>query len=178
VVGSVRLSLAGSSGGIEVWSLRGVTATDLDGLPTDPGGELAADSAGSSPRERAGHANGAVRIDHIVAFTPRLARTVRAFEDAGIELRRLREPAEPGPPLRQAFFRLGEVIVELAEYDRGGDGPASFWGITFGVADIERCAALLGELLGEVRDAVQPGRRIATVRRRAGLGLPVAMISA
>jgi hypothetical protein len=28
-----------------------------------------------------------------------------------------------------------------------------------------------------VKDAVQPGRRIATVRREAGLGLPVALIS-
>ena len=45
------------------------------------------------------------------------------------------------------------------------------------VAEIEACAELLGERLGEVRGAVQPGRRIATVRRQAGLGLPVALIS-
>jgi len=29
-----------------------------------------------------------------------------------------------------------------------------------------------------VKDAVQPGRRIATVRNEASLGLPVALISA
>jgi hypothetical protein len=28
-----------------------------------------------------------------------------------------------------------------------------------------------------VKDAVQPGRRIATVRKQAGLGLPVALIT-
>jgi hypothetical protein len=45
------------------------------------------------------------------------------------------------------------------------------------VADLDACAALLGGRLGEVRDAVQPGRRIATIRREAGLGVPVALIS-
>jgi hypothetical protein len=173
----VRLCLAGGSGGIEGWSLRDVIATDIDGLPTSPCGDSVADSATNSQHDRAGHANGAIRIDHIVVSTPQLARSVGALEDAGIELRRLREPSEPGPPLSQAFFRLGEVILELVEDGRGGEGPARFWGITFCVADIEACAELLGERLGEVRPAVQPGRRIATVRRRAGLGLPVALIS-
>jgi hypothetical protein len=32
-------------------------------------------------------------------------------------------------------------------------------------------------LLGDIRDAVQPGRRIATVRREAGLGVPVALMT-
>jgi hypothetical protein len=177
MVGSVRLSLAGGNGGIEEWSLRDVATTSVDGLPTSLCGELVADSERNSPREPVRHPNGTLRIDHIVVFTPDLRRTTTAFDAAGIELRRLREPSEPGPPVRQAFLRLGEVIVELVEDDRGGEGPARFWGITFRVADIEACAALLGERLGEVRPAVQPGRRIATVRRRAGLGLPVALIS-
>jgi hypothetical protein len=33
-------------------------------------------------------------------------------------------------------------------------------------------------VLGSVRDAVQPGRRIATMRREANLGLPVAFMTA
>jgi hypothetical protein len=45
------------------------------------------------------------------------------------------------------------------------------------VADLERVAGELGERVGSIRDAVQPGRRIATVRERAGLGIPVALIS-
>ena len=175
-VGSVRLCLVGGSGGIEGWSLRDVTATDIDGLPTGRCGDLLPDSGNNSPHEE-GHANGAIRIDHIVVSTPQLARTAEALEDAGIELRRVREPGEPGPPLRQAFFRLGEVILELVEDGRGGQGPARFWGITFCVGDIAACAQLLGERLGEVRPAVQPGRRVAPVRRQAGLGLPVALIS-
>jgi hypothetical protein len=57
-------------------------------------------------------------------------------------------------------------------------GPARLWGISFLVRDMERTAALLGDLLGDPRNAVQPGRRIATVRREAGLGPAVAFMTA
>jgi hypothetical protein len=70
------------------------------------------------------------------------------------------------------------VILEVVEHSRVEPGPARFWGITFAVADLDACAELLGERLGSIRDAVQPGRRIATVRESAGLGLPVALITA
>ena len=53
------------------------------------------------------------------------------------------------------------------------DGPARLWGISFLAADLEQGASVLGE----PRDAVQPGRRIATVRREANLGLPVALMT-
>jgi len=49
--------------------------------------------------------------------------------------------------------------------------------ITLVVTDLEAAAAAMGELLGDIRDAVQPGRRIATVRRDAGLGVPVAFMT-
>ena len=78
--------------------------------------------------------------------------------------------------MRQAFFRLGEVICEVVENARAAEGPAAFWGITFAVADLDRCADLLGPNLGDIHDAVQPGRRIATARRDANLGIPVAFI--
>jgi hypothetical protein len=178
-VGDVRLRLAGGEGGIGGWTLAGAESAELDGLPTDlarrPSGAPIAHRAASAPHE---HRNGVVRIDHLVVFTPGLGRTVAALEAAGLSLRRIREPDEPGPPVRQAFFRLGEVILEVVEQPRGADGPARFWGMTFCVADLDACADLLGDRLGEPHDAVQPGRRIATVRREAGLGLPVALISA
>ena len=79
---------------------------------------------------------------------------------------------------RQAFFRVGRPILEVVEAaDMDAGEPARFWGITFTTADIDAAAELLGDKLGRVKDAVQPGRRIATVRREAGLGLPVALIS-
>jgi len=165
----VRLRFCGGEGGIEGWALRDADCAELDGLPA------ASDEA--EPAEAAPHPNGALRVDHLVVFTPDLKRTVAAAEGAGLGLRRIREADEPGPPVRQAFFRLGEVILEVVENARAPDGPARFWGITLCVADIDACAALLGENLGEVHDAVQNGRRIATVRREAGLGVPVALIS-
>ena len=180
-VGRVRLRFTAEGEGITGWTLRraadaipasGVPssrAPDLDGLPS----EITDDA----PPEPGDHPNGASRVDHLVIFTPSLKRTVSALEAAGITLRRLREPDEPGPPVRQAFFRLGEVICEVVEEPRADDGPARFWGITLRVGDIDACAALLGERMGEIHEAVQPGRRIATVRRAAGLGVPVALIT-
>jgi hypothetical protein len=38
-------------------------------------------------------------------------------------------------------------------------------------------AAALGESLGEPRDAVQPGRTIATLRRGAGSSVPLAFMT-
>ena len=96
----------------------------------------------------------------------------------GVERRRVREVETDDGTLRQGFFRLGEVILEVISHPGIEPGPARFWGITFAVADLDACAELLAGRLGSIRDAVQPGRRIATVRWSAGLGLPVALISA
>jgi hypothetical protein len=176
--GTVRLRLAGEDAGrgIVSWSLRDAPSGDLDGLPT-----AAADSAPSHPSE---HPNGAERIDHIVVVTPDLGRTTRALADAGIERRRVREVPLDGRTLRQGFFRLGEVILEVVDAmpldpsaEPAPGEPAAFWGLVFVVADLDAAAAQLGDGLGAPRDAVQPGQRIATVRRQAGLGLPVALIS-
>ena len=69
---------------------------------------------GRTPRA---HPNAALAVDHVVAFTDRMDRTLAALETAGLELRRVREP--PEAPARQAFLRLG------AADPRGGrDGDA------------------------------------------------------
>jgi hypothetical protein len=166
-VGSVSLRFEAGEGGIRGWALRDAIAGDIDGLPTERAGEAAPAMA---------HPNGAKRVDHLVVFTPDLGRTTEALGAAGLRPRRIREPDEPGPPVRQAFYRLGEVILELVE-SQEASGPARFWGLTVCVADLDACAEMLGGRLGDVHDAVQPGRRIATMRREAGLGLPVALIS-
>ena len=165
----MRLDLTGGDGGIEGWALHGAEEGAPDGLVTE---EARPERLETTIR----HPNTAVRIDHLVVFTPELKRTITAFEGSGLDLRRIREPDEPGPPVRQAFFRLGEVICEVVENARAPAGPAAFWGVTFAVADLDRSAELLGPNLGEIHDAVQPGRRIATVRKEANLGIPVAFI--
>jgi hypothetical protein len=166
---TLRLAGRGAGDGIVGWSLRDVPAADLDGLP--------ASLSSDPPPEPVTHPNGALRIDHVVVFTPKLDRTAAALNAAGIELRRTREAEVEGKPFRQGFFRLGEVILEVVEHAGVPEGPATFWGVTFVVEDIDACARPLGDSLGEIKDAVQPGRRIVTFRREADLGLPVAMIT-
>jgi hypothetical protein len=166
--GAVALRFAAGDG-LLGWRLDNPADADVDGLPV----------AAPDPFAPVGpHPNGVIQIDHLVVFTPDLERTTSALEGIGVERRRVREVEMEGGLLRQGFFRLGEVILEVVEHTRVEPGPARFWGITFAVADLDACAELLGDRLGQIRDAVQPGRRIATVRREAGLGLPVALISA
>lgn len=180
-LGAVRLRLAGEDAGrgIVGWSLRGIASTELDGLPT-------ALSDATLPAAGPAHANGISAIDHVVAMTPALERSVQALTDAGLDLRRIREEPTPAGAPRQAFFRLGAEILEVVQEPehviaaRGEDAtqrPARLWGLALIAPDLDRTVAALGEHAGEARDAVQLGRRIATVRRSAGLAVPVALMS-
>jgi hypothetical protein len=176
----VRVRCAGDHAGrgIVSWSLRDVDSTDLDGLPTTL-------STRPLPAQAAPeHPNGVVAIDHIVAMSPDFERSVDALRGAGLDLRRVREEPTPAGAPRQAFFRLGREILELVQepdevvHRAGGpDHPARFWGLALLVEDLDRCVAMLGAHVGEPRAAVQPGRRIATVRRSAGLTIPIALMS-
>ena len=140
---------------------------------------------GASPSEAVGprHPNGVLRVDHVVMLSPDLDRTVGELEAQGFDLRRRREGDTPGGSKRQAFFRAGEPILEVVQAPEGSsvarapDGPARLWGLAFLVEDMESAAATLGYLLGGPRDAVQPGRRIATLRPEAGLGPAIAFMT-
>jgi len=86
--------------------------------------------------------------------------------------------------MRQVFVRDGAVIIEIVGPAVPDDDPAvrarpaALWGLAFTSDDLDGCAALLGNRLGPVRDAVQPGRRIASLRHRdLGLSLPVAVMT-
>jgi len=179
VLGDVRIRLAGKAAGkgLAGWSLRGAESTELDGLPTTR-------SDREPPVAAPAHPNGITAIDHVVAITPALERTVAALEAAGLDLRRIREEPTPAGAPRQAFFRLGPTILEVVQepeeaIERGGGAarPAFFWGLAFVAPDLEATVAGLGEHVSEARAAVQPGRRIATLRRSAGLSLPVALMT-
>jgi len=78
----------------------------------------------------------------------------------------------------QAFFRLGQVIVEVVGDPRRTDsGQARFYGLAFTVTDIEATAAYLGPRLRPTKPAVQPGRLIATLDWSVGSQLPMAFMS-
>jgi hypothetical protein len=117
-----------------------------------------------------------------VVLSPDVGRTTETFVGAGLDLRRTRPvpAARPGGQDRiQVFFRAGEAIVELVgPTERRGDGPTSFFGVAFTVADLDATANHLGDRLSPIRPAVQPGRRIATLRHRdLDLSVPVAFLS-
>jgi hypothetical protein len=168
MLGAIRVELlaSGRPGTIESWALEGPSVPDsIDGLPTEVG-------ARGGPQ--AAHPNGVVGIDHVVVLTPSLERTTAAFAEVGIGCRRVRG-ARGG--VRQGFFLLADLLVEVVdETGLEGSAPARFWGLT-AAADLHSAASLLGDRLGPIRDAVQPGRRIATVRADAAGGLPLALIS-
>ena len=178
VVGDVRIRLAGSNTGrgLTGWSLRDIERTDLDGLSTTR-------SNGQPPDERLEHPNGIAALDHVVAITPALDRTVGVLQGAGLDLRRIREEPTPAGAPRQAFFRLGATILEVVQEPAeaveraGGDRPAFFWGLAFVAPDLDATVAGLGDRVSEIRPAVQPGRRIATLRRSAGLAAPIALMT-
>jgi len=180
MLGQVSVVLAGRQAGSGVigWSLREIAGTDLDGLPTTIS---VTPTPEALPHE---HPNGVRAIDHVVAVSPDFERTVARLGAAGLDLRRIREEPTPAGAPRQAFFRLGREILELvAEPDEvteragGGERPAIFWGLALLTPDLGRTAAAFEPHVGEPRAAVQPGREIATVKRSAGLSVPVALIT-
>jgi hypothetical protein len=184
-------------GGVRVRLVRGRAAVELriEGLDTDRPdglavvrvrharrGPPAAAAAAARPEPTAAsaraarrdppavspHPNGATAIDHVVVFTDDRDRTAVALAAAGGDVRRRGDPPELPAPM--AFVRFGELVVEVAQ----AGGPARIWGVTFVVPDLD---ALAGPLLGAARPALQPGRRIVTVSRAAGLSLAVALIT-
>jgi hypothetical protein len=154
VLGEARLRLTGRGGGILAVQAPELTADQPDGLP------LARGEPSRAPA--ASHPNGATAVDHVVALTDSLGRTVSALTAAGLDLRRS-TPA-------MTFLRLGPTILEVVE--RGG-GPPRLWGVVVVVPALEG----LGPLVGAPKDAVQPGRRIATVSAEAGLGTALALMT-
>jgi catechol 2,3-dioxygenase-like lactoylglutathione lyase family enzyme len=179
-IGSVAVRLDGADGprGVRRWSLRGASDSALTAFVAAEGIETASSTAPAVDADV--HPLGVTRIDHVVLMTPNVARTTASLEALGLDVRRVRDAAVGDAPIRQVFFRLGEVVLEVVGAPEGeGEGPATFWGITHRVADIDAAAARLGERCGRVRDAVQPGRRITTVRTgEIGMSVATALISA
>lgn len=161
-LGTVRLAFVGKGEGRGIlgWSLRDTTVTGpIDGVPTT--------ASDRHPAEPAEHACGATHLDHIVLMSPDGARTATAVSEAtGLEVRRVRDTDTYGTPMRQRFFRFGEVILELVSTEPPGEGTAAFFGLAITVRDLDALPARYGEGLGAIKEAVQPGRRVAALRHR------------
>jgi hypothetical protein len=177
-IGTVRVRLVGRDGGKRIlgWSLRDepparLADGSLDGLPTT--------ASDADPAVPAVHPNGAASIDHAVLLSPDLGRTTAALESLGVRSSGQRDADTYGTPMRQVFFRLGEVILELiGQPDTAGEGAPGFFGLAHTVDDLDAAGVLLGDHLGNAKDAVQEGRRIATLRHReVGMSVATAFMS-
>jgi hypothetical protein len=176
-IGGIGIRLAGrdTGAGIVGWSLGGLppdsTLVDLDGIPTKKSTAVSATPAV--------HTNGVTAIDHVVLMSPDLSRTVEALAAIGVDPRRERDAELGGQAIRQIFFRLGEVIVEVVgSPGTTSAGPSTLWGITYVVDDIDATAAFFGDHTAPVKDAVQPGRCITTLHHHSlGMSVRSAMIS-
>jgi len=165
------LEFAPASEGIVALAIDGLDdlPTDIEGVPLRQGTTVPAVE----------HPLGAFEIDHVVVMTDSLERTSQAVTDAlGLECRRIRET----DTVRQAFHRFADqggvrgCIIEIVE-NPSVRQPALF-GLVLNLSDLDEALAGMGtELVGAPKPAVQPGRRIATVRGGAGLGVAVALMS-
>jgi hypothetical protein len=132
-------------------------------------------------------------VDHVVVLADDVRATCAEIAlHSGAALKRVKE-GERGV---QGFHRFGSVILEVVERrlvdpsSRQADpssrqanhdhhaSHATYWGFVVTVADLDAAIAHLGpDVIGAAKPAVQPGRRIATVRSGAGLGVPLALMS-
>ena len=157
--------------GIASWSLRDIASEDdIDGVPTY--------RSTSGPVEPDQHPNGTTEIDHVVLMSHNPHRTVAALEQRGFDVRRVRDA---GNGMEQTFFKTREVVIELIgprePSEDHFDKRAHFYGLAFTVADLDATAALLGERLGRVKDAVQPGRASPRSARSAAPACAIAFMS-
>jgi hypothetical protein len=156
---------------IERWVLTDspTTPDEIDGLAT------AHESSEHIEPQTWDHPLGATAFDHLVVMTSSLDRTCAAIAAAtGEPLKRIRELGT----IRQGFHRLGPMIIEVVESAQVSAPEASFWGFVLIVDDLEAVVERLGpELISTPKQAVQPGRMIASLRAGADLGMPIALMT-
>jgi hypothetical protein len=180
--GGVELELTAgcAGGGVRGWRFDPPWAAPIDGLAplptlTDRPTARASTTTGTSQAlAPAAHPNGTTALDHVVVTSPDVERTTAALVEAGIVPRRTVEGARGDHDVLYRFFLLGTCVLELiGPRTPEGDGPARFVGLAFTTTAIDA----LGTIAGDPRPAIQPGRRIATVRKHAGASVPIAFLS-
>lgn len=177
-IGDIEIELVGPDDGRGIlgWRFDEPDVPDsIDGITT----LRAASSRPSDDDIGPPHANLVSHVDHVVMITPDLQRTIEVMERSGFEARRTRDVPGSEPPRQQVFFWAGSSIIELVgPVDSTGDGPATLWGLALTCRDLDAAHEALGERLGRPKPAVQPGRRIATLRTRdVDISTPIALLS-
>ncbi len=173
-IGSSIIRLRGTENG------RGILSAGIDGVVESIDGlTISPPIPRFNPKITPIHSNLVTAIDHVVAMSPDMDRTVEALSDAGLDLRRTRLYNSDGATNRQAFFWLGDVILEVAGSDDAHDpDPAQWWGMAFISPDLGATHNALDGLLGDPKDAVQPGRLVAGLHTlEVNISVPIIFMS-
>ena len=176
-VGNVQLLFdpTGKRGisGAAVYGMSGA----IDSLKFDKAPNITPSSIDACPRSV--HPNGVTQIDHLVVTTPNCDRTTLAFEANGIHPRKIRTFGNDEAKMRQTFFWLGDVILELVGPHASEDkGQTKFWGLALISDDLRTTSDYLGSRCTPIKPAVQSGRKITTIKtREIGITTPLAVMS-
>lgn len=145
----------------------GLLGLDLGGAPAD--GPLPLVDV--APVAEHAHPLGATAVDHVVVLAGDVEAAIAGL---GAEPRRIDER----DGRRYGFVVAETALLEFVGPAEPDDRPARLWGIALTVDDVDAAAALLGAAAGAPKDAVQPGRRIVTVRHeRLGFPVPTVLLS-
>lgn len=165
--------------GIVGWAVSGIDegVTDIDGIPTLVVPEVS--------RRNSHHPNHVSRIDHLVIRTPSTARTVEAFAALGLQPSGARESTALGEAVDMAFFWAGSTLLEVVgppatkepNVDKETNDRARLVGVAYVSQDLDSTAEILGPNCSTPKPAVQVGRRIAALRKKAGLSVPMAFMT-
>jgi catechol 2,3-dioxygenase-like lactoylglutathione lyase family enzyme len=118
-------------------------------------------------------------LDHVVVNTPDPERAA-ALYGARLGLDMKLDRSNPDWGTRLMFFRLGDLVVEVAHSLKAGvsDGPDAPWGLSWRAADVAATQARLkaaGADVSEVRTGRKPGTAVFTVKDAPG-GVPTLVI--
>ncbi len=178
-LGKVVVEFAGSKGqrGVLGWKLAGVEAT-VESIPTITG----ENSLPTEVKARPSNINKIFAIDHVVVESKNVDRTVAAFAEVGMVERRSATMMTPMGERRQSFLWAGRVIIEvigpLQPEHADLDGEASIWGLALVSSNLQTTSHVLDAHLSEPKDAVQPGRKIATMRtKELDISVPIVVMS-
>lgn len=118
--------------------------------------------------------------DHVVVMTPDAEACKELYGDKfGIRL--ALDHAKPEWGVRQLFFRLGGLTLEVVEPLDKAKAPKAdyYWGVAWQVKDAAGAAARMAKAgldVSEVRKGRKPGTEVATIRKPT-CGVPTLLIA-